>query len=143
MKYKRITKVKSTSKNTKPCYDKNGNIVMDKEAFDSFIEEHNQLFELENKIENGTLIELPCKVGDTVYIATKFWDIKEVVEAKVVCIEATAEEKSVHYRTFLDHKFVFSKTNPNLIVNRHIFFNDEFFLTKAEAEQKLKDLKEV
>ena len=28
---------------------------------------YNRLAELEDKIENGTLIELPCKVGDTVY----------------------------------------------------------------------------
>lgn len=55
--YKRITKVKSTSENSKPCYDNNGNIIMNKEVFDLLIEEHNQLFELEDKIENGTLIE--------------------------------------------------------------------------------------
>ena len=30
-----------------------------------------QVAELEDKIENGTLIELPCKVGDTVYVITK------------------------------------------------------------------------
>ena len=28
---------------------------------------NNALWELENKIENGTLIELPCKVGDTLW----------------------------------------------------------------------------
>lgn len=27
----------------------------------------NRLAELEDKIENGTLVELPCKVGDTAY----------------------------------------------------------------------------
>ena len=31
------------------------------------IEIYRRLQELENKIENGTLIELPCKVGDTMY----------------------------------------------------------------------------
>lgn len=31
----------------------------------------NRLVELEDKIENGTLIELPCKVGDTVYEVRK------------------------------------------------------------------------
>lgn len=29
---------------------------------------YNRLAELEDKIENGTLVELQCKVGDTVYI---------------------------------------------------------------------------
>jgi hypothetical protein len=32
---------------------------------------YNRLAELENKIEQGTLIELPCKVGDTVYAVKK------------------------------------------------------------------------
>lgn len=30
---------------------------------------YDRLYELENAIENGTLIELPCKVGDTVWKA--------------------------------------------------------------------------
>lgn len=29
-----------------------------------------RLTELEDKIENGTLIDLPCKIGDTVWLAT-------------------------------------------------------------------------
>lgn len=32
---------------------------------------YDRLYELENAIEDGTLIELPCKVGDTV------WEAKE------------------------------------------------------------------
>ena len=31
----------------------------------------NRLAELEDKIEQGTLIELPCKVGDTVYVIAR------------------------------------------------------------------------
>ena len=47
---------------------------------------YNRLAELEDKIEQGTLIELPCKVGDTVYKVereygysndTYFWNIVE------------------------------------------------------------------
>lgn len=49
-----------------------------------------RLWDLENKIENGTLIELPCKVGDTVYEVRKVccsimdgyrefdWDIRTI-----------------------------------------------------------------
>ena len=129
MKYERLTHQK---------YDEN--IDLTKEYGYSYI--YKRLYELEDKIETGTLVELPCKVGDTVYIATKLWDIKEVVEAKVACVEVTADEKGIRYRTYLDHKYVFSKTNPNLIKNRYIFYNDEFFLTKAEAEARLKKLQE-
>ena len=140
--YKRLTKIKATSENTFPVYDMNGNIIMDKELFDDFIKEHNRLAELEDDLESGKLIRLPCKVGDRVYIATKLWDIKEVVEAEVDCVEVTAGEKGIRYRAYLYHKYVFSNKNPNLVANRYIFFNDEFFLTKAEAEAKLKELED-
>lgn len=111
-------------------------------SYEEIEELYSRLANLEDKIMDGTLVELPCKVGDTVYIATKLWDIKEVVEAEVACIEVTADEKGIRYRTYLDHEYVFSKTNPNLIANRYIFYNDEFFLTKAEAEARLKELQE-
>ena len=35
--------------------------------YERFIETYNRLAELEDKIENGTLVELPCNVGDRVY----------------------------------------------------------------------------
>ena len=37
------------------------------DSYDRFIEIYNRLAELEDKIENKTLVELPCKAGDTVY----------------------------------------------------------------------------
>ena len=35
--------------------------------YERFMETYNRLAELEDKIEQGTLIELPCKVGDRFY----------------------------------------------------------------------------
>ena len=111
--------------------------------YERFIETYDRLAELEDKIENGTLVELSCKVGDTVYIATKHWDIKEVVEAKVERIEFYAIENKQDFTFYLDHKYIFSKTNPDMVKERYIFWKEEIFLTKAEAEQKLKELGEV
>ncbi|MGN1052843.1 MAG: hypothetical protein ACI4SH_05585, partial [Candidatus Scatosoma sp.] len=37
---------------------------------------YNRLSGLEDKIENGTLVKLPCKVGDTVY-GVDFTDCKQ------------------------------------------------------------------
>ena len=34
------------------------------DSYDRFLETYNRLSELEDKIEAGTLIEIPCKVGD-------------------------------------------------------------------------------
>ena len=64
MEYKRLTfryesvdgtKVVGYTEKLIPCFNKQAMIL-------------NRLAELEDKIELGTLIELPCKVGDKVYI---------------------------------------------------------------------------
>ena len=55
--YKRLTKEKSTSENTKIVYNENGFAIMSKELVDMLLQEHNCLWEIENKIENGTLKE--------------------------------------------------------------------------------------
>ena len=48
------------------------------------IEKLKCLAELEDKIEQGTLIELPCKVGDTVYFAVdNGWDCAEIDEIHI------------------------------------------------------------
>lgn len=45
------------------CYPKNNNLTpVDELAV--------KLCDIEDKIENGTLTEMPCKVGDTVYVIT-------------------------------------------------------------------------
>lgn len=45
------------------------------DSYDRFMETYNCLTELEDKIENGTIIELPCKVGDTVYKKDGAWTV--------------------------------------------------------------------
>lgn len=45
-----------------------------------------RLFELENAIENETLVFLPCKVGDEFWYVNKIWNkacIEQVVEFEV------------------------------------------------------------
>lgn len=128
--YKRLTKEKGFHKD----------IDLTQELGYSYI--YQRLAELENKIENRTLIELPCKVGDTVYIATRVWDIKEVVEAKVEGIEFSITRNKKDFIFYLDHKYVFSKHNPNKVEGRYIFWEDEFYLTREEAEAKMKELQE-
>ena len=97
-----------------------------------------------NKIENGTLIELPCKVGDTVYIVANIdcglAKKHGIVEGVVTEIEITIDKNVIASRIYVEHPFIYSERNPNLIINRYIFFPDELFLTKAEAEKKLKEL---
>ena len=42
------------------------------DSYDRFMETYNRLVELEDKIENGTLRDFPCTVGDEVFWA---WDL--------------------------------------------------------------------
>ena len=88
----------------------------------------NLLAELEDKIENGTLIELPCKVGD------RIWAIlgNNIFGRKV---------KSIVIR---GDGYTIKTSNTNGWKDLEPYYNTEFgviwFLTKAEAEQRLKEL---
>lgn len=86
-----------------------------------------RLAELEDKIENGTLIELPCKVGDKVYyIDEKKW-CWEMVVAEIAILK-----KHIVYKIGNGRKEL-----------RYVYYEDlgkKWFLTKAEAEAKLKEL---
>ena len=77
----------------------------------------NRLAELEDKIEQGTLIELPCKVGDTV------WKLDLFPKEEIIGIEARSLLQI--FRWVADGSF-----------------GAFLFRTKAEAEQRLKELHE-
>ena len=83
------------------------------------------------KYENGTLIELPCKVGDTVYYETFINNGSESVGIQ------PHEVKSIYTSIVTSNFSGYGHTIVEL---------DEFgktvFLTKAEAEAKLKELEE-
>ena len=117
-----------------------------------------KMAELENKIEQGLLLELPCKVGDIVYI----------IDEKIPCHACCVSDNDCHKYCTIDDK-------DELIVKRAIvwkieinskdsidiyseiigtmsampyeysFHSEDFgkyvFLTKEEAEAKLQELK--
>lgn len=73
---------------------------------------------LKDKIENGTLVELPCKVGDTV------WELDLFSKAKIREIKARNLLQIFHW---IDDES----------------FGKYLFLTKAEAEKRLEEIKGV
>ena len=89
-----------------------------------------QLEEYKNKIENGTLVELPCRVGD------RIWAIlgNNIFGRKV---------KSIVIR---DDGYTIKTSNINGRKDLEPYYNAElgviWFTTKAEAEAKLKELEE-
>ena len=85
-----------------------------------------KLAEYENAEEQGLLLRLPCPIDTTVYNIT-WWDNKK---------EKVKVDGKTFYRTVHKHKV--SKSKFSLI---DIYdFGKTVFLTKAEAEQKLKEM---
>lgn len=83
-----------------------------------------RLAELEDKIENGTLVELPCKIGDKVYIIAKQGMDIYVVEETIIV------------------DFWFNKIDNRLYpISASGITLNEIFLTKAEAEKQLEKLR--
>lgn len=92
---------------------------------------YTRLSELEDKIEEGTLVELPCKVGDTVYEVFK--------EHRPPFIQETIIEKIV-----ITEKGFKLRLSRNSVYETAISSLDKtLFLSKAQAEAKLKELQEV
>ena len=84
------------------------------------------LAEYEDLEEQGLLLRLPCKVGTTVYNTTWWDDVQEKVKV----------DGKTFYRTVHKHKV--SKSTFSLL---DIYdFGKTVFLTKSEAEQKLKEM---
>ena len=81
-----------------------------------------RLADLEDKIENGTLIERPYKVGDMVYGISGILD--RVING---CI-----------KTILITEFT---TKYTLEENGWLYLVDEVFFTKAAAQKRLEELK--
>lgn len=90
---------------------------------------YDRLYELENAIENGTLIELPCKVGDVVYEVLKNYKPPFGV--------ATTIEKII-----ITDKGLRLKLSRNSVRETSISsLGETLFLTEAEAIAKLEELK--
>lgn len=98
--------------------------------YDRFLETYNRLAELEDKIENGTLVELPCKVGDTIYEIFK--------SHKPPFIQQTKVEKIIITEKGLKLKLARNSMYETSIAS----FGKTLFLTEAEALKNLKSKNE-
>lgn len=101
----------------------------DYDAFFAYSMAVKRLGELEDKIENGTLVELPCKVGDVMYEVFK--------NHKPPCIQQTKVEKVIvtnkGVRLKLERNSVYETSVSSL--GKTLFNNEE------EAKRKLEELK--
>jgi hypothetical protein len=83
-----------------------------------------------DKIENGTLIELPCKVGDTVYRITQSYRGAEKITPYIVK-EIIIDKKGFSYLTLA------LKGAQSITCKIKL---ETVFLTREEAERRLKEL---
>ena len=109
----------------------------------------NRLAELEDKIENGTLIELPCKVGDKVYIDERVYrhavffnhiivGLKFLVVGRLTSIRITKKQILMRVKAeYAGNPFRYKEINfPISAIGKTVF------LTREEAEKRLKELQE-
>ena len=95
------------------------------------LELYRKLAEIEDKIDNGTLVELPCKVGDMLYEVIEGLPIQEW-KVETICFDR-AYPKGVMWAE-----------RTSALVRWKFWIEDcgtKWFTTKAEAEAKLRELK--
>lgn len=80
--------------------------------------------------EQGRLIKLPCKVGDTVYKVNKA--SKKISQHKVIKFEIDKADVTFYTMQIFFENFDFCFLHH---------FGETVFLTKSEAEAKLKELR--
>ena len=93
----------------------------DYDAFFAYSMAVKRLGELEEKIENGTLVELPCKVGDNA----------------VAIIDTFAYPNAIYNVKLKDLAYIVEDENGD-VTFQHI---TRIFGTEAEAEKRLEELK--
>ncbi len=110
--------------------DNNGNSYFRNKCFDDGILDYgmiiDRLAELEDKLESGELLELPCKVGDTVYVVYKDeW------------------EYSIYVATAIGF-YIDEEHGIEIITDFQCYPCDRIgnFTTKEAAEARLKELQE-
>lgn len=111
-----------------------------------------KLKDYEDLEEGGKLIELPCKIGDTVYGRFQCYDGKEIRECKVIGIRVCQFKADSECYYFVDVEFNIIDPfyrDGRLMICRHqaVIGNDygsweRVFFTCEEAEAALKGVEE-
>lgn len=102
--------------------------------YERFIETYNCLAELEDKIENGTLIELPCKENQEIYVISN----KRIITTYARTFNYLGKELGMEIQTTRYEKGEDGWLKLKTKIIHENEFGKSVFLTKAEAEKKLK-----
>ena len=95
-----------------------------------------RLGELEDKIENGTLIELPCKVGDKIYIIAKpFAESKYKIYCRTINRIEIEHKNEIFY--YIDSHTLTFQGDYRLM---ELDYNKTWFTDLKLAQKKLEEL---
>ena len=96
-----------------------------------------RLAKLEDKIENKTLVEMPCKIGDTIYHVNLFASTPVIEEYIVTGIRSYANELLHKISTQIECYPV--KDGP-CSFGKYTFNDSDIFTSKVKAKQELEKL---
>lgn len=82
--------------------------------------------------EQGLLVRLPCKVGDTVYVPTRNF----ISELRITLVSVDTSDGAMYFSWLLN-----SGIYPNLDGFSGYELGKTVFLTREEAEKKLEEMK--
>lgn len=105
----------------------------------------NKLGEYEDAERQGRLIKLPCKVGDVVYVVTSPFNVFDDIEYDENMKDEVYESyvSSITFYECGEQYRIYAKVTNHFIgaYFRECDFGKTVFLTKSEAEAKLKELR--
>ena len=96
-----------------------------------------RLKEYEDAEEQGLLLHLPCKVGDTIYV-NGILGVGEAEEYKVIRVDYHSNLATKRSEFYIEALLVSDPRNSIGFYDKEI--GKTVFLTKEEAEQKLKEM---
>ncbi len=97
-----------------------------------------KLADYENLEEQGRLIKLPCKVGDTVYV-NGVLGCGEAEEYRVIRVDYHSTLGTEKNEFYIEALLCANPDSSIAFYDKH--FGKTVFLTKSEAEAKLKELR--
>lgn len=104
-----------------------------------------KLGDYEDLDEQGRLVKLPCKVGDTVWVVTSPFNVFDDIEYDDDMKDEVYESyvSSVSFYECGEQYRIYAKATNHFIgaYFRECDFGKTVFLTKSEAEAKLKELR--
>ena len=96
-----------------------------------------KLKEYKDLEKQGLLLRLPCRVGDTIYV-NGILGVGEVEEYKVIRVDYHSNLATKRSEFYIEALLVSNPENSIGFYDKEI--GKTVFLTKAEAEQKLKEM---